>query len=505
MAIQPTPETPQEAPELLAAIDLGSNSFHMVIARVVQGEIRPIEKLGEKVQLASGVDRLGYLNEAAQQRALECLERFAQRISGMPQHTVQIVGTNALREARNAMDFIRKAEQVIGYPIEVISGREEARLIYLGVSHTLADDAGRRLVVDIGGGSTEFIIGERFEARALESMHMGCVSYRDRFFPDGRIGRAQFDRAVTQAAMELQVIQRQFHSLGWSSCVGSSGTIKAVEQVLVNNALSVEGITQEGLRELKQRVLDLGHCELLEKLGVRKDRVNIFPSGLAILVAIFEVLRIQRMAFCDGALREGVLYDMLGRSQHENVRERTINAMAERYHVDRQHAEAVEATALHALRQVAWDWGLQAPIYADLLRWACRLHEVGLAISHSQFHKHGAYLIQYSDLAGFTRQAQQALAVLVRGHRRKFSDSIFAEFPSDKAEPLKHLCILLRLAVLLQHTRSGEVPDFEMRVSKKRIKLQFAPDWLAQRPLTRADLEEEAEYLEKAGFQLTFA
>ena len=505
MTIQPAPETPLEPPEVLAAIDLGSNSFHMVVARVVQGEIRPVEKLGEKVQLAAGVDRLNYLSEEAQQRGLECLQRFAQRIRGMPHNAVQIVGTNALRMARNAREFIRQAEAVIGYPIEVISGREEARLIYLGVSHTLADDLGRRLVIDIGGGSTEFIIGERFEAQALESLHMGCVSYRDRFFSEPVVTKQQFDRAITQASLELQVIQRNFLKLGWNSCVGSSGTIKAIEQVIYNNALSNEGITRPALLEVKRRVLELGEVDQLDKLGVRKDRASIFPPGLAILIAAFDVLRIDKVSFSDGALREGVLYDMVGRIQHEDVRERTISAMAERYYVDQAHAAAVEATALHALQQVARDWDLRASYHEDLLRWACRLHEVGLAISHAQFHKHGAYLIRYSDLAGFTRQSQQALAVLVRGHRRKFSDLVFSEYSIEEAEPLKYLCILLRLGVLLQHSRSGEVPNFRISVSKKKIQLSFEEGWLEQNPLSLADLEEEAGYLSKQGYQLSFS
>jgi len=504
MTIQPSSETPQEPPDLLAAIDLGSNSFHMVVARVVQGEIRIMEKLGEKVQLASGLGTDNLITEAAQQRALECLQRFAERIQGMPPNAVQIVGTNTLRLARNTREFIRRAEAVIGYPIEVINGREEARLVYLGVAHTLSDDVGRRLVVDIGGGSTEFIIGERFETRALESMHMGCVSFRDRFFPDGEITKGRFDRAITQASMELQVIQKAYRSLGWTSCVGSSGTIKAVSQVVYNHALSNTGITWEALMEIKRRVLELGHCDQLDKLGLRKERAYIFPSGLAILIAAFEVLRIERMGFSEGALREGVLYDMIGRIKHEDVRERTVNAMAERYCVDQSHAQAVEATALHAYNQVAKDWGIAKSIYADLLRWACRMHEVGLAISHTQFHKHGAYVIRYSDLPGFTRQAQQALSVLIRAHRRKLSDLIFAEYSTEEAEPLKKLAILLRLAVLLQHTRSGEIPPLKISVSKKKIHLQFEPGWLDVHTLTQADLEAEADYLTKLGYHLSF-
>lgn len=490
-------------PRIVAAIDMGSNSFHMVVARLVNGEIRILEKMGEKVQLAAGLDDSGCLTEEAQERALECLRRFAQRLQGMPADSVQVVGTNALRVARNAGAFINRAEEILGYPAEVIAGREEARLIYLGVAHTLADDTGRRLVIDIGGGSTECIIGERFAPLALESLHMGCVSFRNRYFADGRISRRQMDKAITHAKQELLNIREHFRALGWQSVAGSSGTIKAISGVLENLRITDGTITYDGMRELRRRLLDLGKAERLDGLGVRPDRQSIFPGGFAILMGIFQLLEIDSMTFADGALREGLLYDIAGRIRHEDVRVRTISALQERYQVDHAHGAAVEQTAMAAWRQVAQAWDIASDTDQEVLRWACRLHEIGLAVSHTQYHKHGAYLLQYSDMPGFSQQFQRHLATLVRGHRRKFAPAIFEGLDEETGRRLRRLCILLRLAVLLQHPRKLEPPpDFRLKAGNNRLTVAFPPGWLDDRPLTLADLRNERDYLAKQGFEL---
>ncbi len=492
--------------DLIAAIDMGSNSFHMVVAQVFHNEIRALEKLGEKVQLAAGLDHRSYLDEASQHRALACLERFAQRLNGMSKNSVLVVGTNALRVAKNAKTFMRKAEKVLGHKVSIISGREEARLIYLGVAHSLADDSDNRLVIDIGGGSTEFIIGQRFETKELESLHMGCVSYRDKYFSDGKITAVQMARAVVEASRELLSIRTRYRQVGWLHCVGSSGSIKAIAQVLIDNQWSQgDAITMEGLNKLHAEVVRLGSIRQLTKLGVRKDRQSIFPSGLAILLAAFDVLKIQEMDFCDGALREGLLYDMIGRNEHEDVRERTINSLQERYFVDREHAKAVASTADLLWREITPDWPALGEEARNQLRWASLLHEIGLAISHSQFHKHGAYLIRYSDLAGFTRQAQTAIAVLVRFHRRKFNETLFNEYCNEDCDLLKPLTILLRIAVVLQRPRNGEVPEeLKINAGPKELQLEFAPGWLKERSLILAELEAEQGYLSKFGYQLTF-
>lgn len=503
MTAASTAENAASSPEVLAAIDMGSNSFHMVVARLVHGEIRTLEKMGEKVQLGAGLDQYNRLTKEAQERALTCLGRFAQRLQGMPPKAVQIVGTNALRVARNAHEFMARAEEVLGYPVEIIAGREEARLIYLGVSHTLSDDIGRRLVIDIGGGSTEFIIGQRFEPQELESLHMGCVSFRNRYFPDGKITRRQMDKAVTHAEQELLNIRQHYRSVGWQSAVGSSGSIKAIASVLSSLKITDGTITLPAMQELRKRLVDMGKTEKLADLGVRSDRQSIFPAGFAILMGAFQSLGITEMSFADGALREGLLYDIVGRIQHEDVRERTISALQERYHVDQEHGAAVEATAVAAWEQVADAWALHTAADEEVLRWACRLHEIGLTISHSQYHKHGAYLLRYSDLPGFSQQFQRDLATLVRGHRRKFSSAIFEGLDPEDIVRLRYLCVLVRLAVLLQHPRNMEPPpEFTLNPHKNKLVLEFPAGWLDDRPLTLADLENERDYLTKQNFTL---
>lgn len=492
--------------EHLAAIDLGSNSFHMVVARQAQGEVQILDGLSEKVQLGAGLDRESRLDADTQERALECLGRFAQRIAGIPRGSVRVVGTNTLRQARNAREFIRRAEAVLGHDIEVVAGREEARLIYLGVAHTLADDAGQRLVVDIGGGSTELIIGERFESTETESLHMGCVSFAQRFFPNGEITEKAFDRAVTAARQEVLSIHANYRRLGWQQAVGASGTIKAISQVCVDNGWSEFGITMEGMKKARKRVIKAGAVDKLDLKGLREDRQPIFASGLAILYGIFEQLDIKQMDVSSGALREGLLYDLLGRFGHEDVRDRSIQALMNRHHVEGSQAERVCATAQSLYGQVASDWQIEGNEAADTLRWGGLLHEVGLAVSHSQFHKHGAYLVTNSDLPGFSRQEQQMVALMVRGHRRKVPLAALAELPEDEQSGLLRLCLVLRLAVRLHHARSDEcVPEIRLQARDAQLAITFPPGWLEEHPLTQADLEQEQDYFQSAGYELVLA
>ncbi|MDH2432107.1 exopolyphosphatase [Pokkaliibacter sp. MBI-7] len=492
---------------LVAAIDLGSNSFHMVLARLVQDDIQIVDKMGEKVQLAAGLDDQDHLSEEAIQRGLECMTRFAQRIAGMPKTAVKIVGTNALRAARNREEFILRAEEVMQHPIEVIAGREEARLIYLGAAHALADDKGRRLVIDIGGGSTEFIIGEHFEPMHLESLHMGCVSYNQRFFADGVISDKAFRRAVSAAQRELMTIRNQFRRVGWNSVIGSSGTIKSIEAISVAQGWTTEGITPEALQKLRKKVMTCKHISELKFEGLKPDRQHLLPAGLAILWATFFSLDITVMRKSDGALREGLLYDMLGRMHHEDIREQTVDVQMRRYHVDRRQAARVENSALIALAQVKQHWKLlDEEEFHSLLSWAARVHEMGLAIAHSNFHKHGAYILENADLAGFTKQEQMALASLVRCHRRKISKSVFESLPGNYREACFKLCLLLRLSVLLHRNRNKQrQPAFTLSVDGNKVTVSFPVGWLDSRPLTRDELTEEASYWRDAGMVLEIA
>ncbi|MFN3586446.1 MAG: exopolyphosphatase [Moraxellaceae bacterium] len=493
---------------LMAAVDLGSNSFHLAVARLDHGEIKLLQGLSEKVQLGAGFDDRGRLTDEAQARALACLQRFALHLDGVEPSYLRVVGTNALRVAKNAGSFLKRAEKVLNHPIEVIAGREEARLIYLGVAHTQAGN-GRRLVVDIGGGSTEFIIGEHFEPLATESLHMGCVSFTTRFFADGTVSTRQFERALTAAHQELASITEAYRELGWDVAVGSSGTIKAVCQVMQQLGLaSPEGeITAEGLAELRRQLLRLSHVSEIALPGLKEDRKPILPAGLAIISAVFQAFGLDRMAYSDGALREGVLYDMLGRHGHaDDVRDRTVQAMMARYHVDRAQAERVLATASALFAQAAPALGMMSDDEdGDLLRRAACLHEVGLAVSHSSFHKHGAYLLRYSDMAGFSRQVQEKLALLVGCHRRKIRPEQYNAMVEAGGLSLLHLCALLRLAVLLHHSRRRDpLPDIRLRADTLGYVLRFPAGWLAAQPLLAEDLAGEAAAFAALGLTLSW-
>lgn len=478
--------------ELLAAIDMGSNSFHLAIARVDHGEVKKVASMSEKVQLAAGLDENNYLSEAAQQRGLACLSRFVGRLSAVPTSRLRIVATNALRQAENGEEFMQKAAEILPKPIEIIAGREEARLIYLGVSHTMAN-GGRRLVIDIGGGSTEYIIGEEFEPIHTESLQMGCVAYSKAFFADGEISQKAFDRAVVAARKELSAIANTYLAAGWDTVVGSSGTIKACRQILTNMGLSDEqqNVTAYGLEKLKERLLKFNHISEIDFEGLRDDRRAVLPAGLAILYAIFDVLKLEKLTYSDGALREGVMYDLLGRFRHEDIRDRSVQAMMGRYSADQKQAERVVNAAQHLFSHVDYALGLSEDD-GDLLRRAAYLHEIGLAISHGGYHRHGAYLLQHSDIPGFSQIDQNHLSHLVAHHRRKLRQDVLHDVQKVGGKKLVYLCLLLRLAVLLNHSRSDAVlPEFDLQLKNEYSwQLTISGD-VKQWPLLIAELHDE--------------
>ena len=478
--------------ELLAAIDMGSNSFHLAIARVDHGEVKKVASMSEKVQLAAGLDENKNLTEAAQQRGLACLARFVGRLSSVQPNRLRIVATNALRQAKNGHEFIQKAAEILPKPIEIIAGREEARLIYLGVSHSMAN-GGRRLVIDIGGGSTEFIIGEQFEPIHTESLQMGCVAYSKAYFADGEISAKAFDKAVVAARKEMSGIANTYKTAGWDTVVGSSGTIKACRQIVVNLGLSdeQENLTRDGLQKLKDRLLKFKHISELDFEGLREDRRAVLPAGLAILYAIFEVMALDKWAYSAGALREGVMYDLLGRFKHEDVRDRSVQALMGRYNADPKQAERVVKTAQHLFDGVARALQLNTED-SDLLRRAAYLHEIGLAISHGGYHRHGAYLLQHSDIPGFSQIDQNHLSHLVAHHRRKLRADAKNDVLKVGGSHLSYLCLLLRLAVLLNHSRSDQLlPAIELNVmNTQQWQLSVSGD-AKQWPLLVADLHDE--------------
>lgn len=478
--------------ELLAAIDMGSNSFHLAIARVDHGEVKKVASMSEKVQLAAGLDENKNLTEAAQQRGLACLARFVGRLGSVQPNRLRIVATNALRQAKNGHEFIQKAAEILPKPIEIIAGREEARLIYLGVSHTMAN-TGRRLVVDIGGGSTELIIGEEFEPIHTESVQMGCVTFTKKFFADGEITHKAFDKAVTAARKEISGIASTYKAAGWDAVVGSSGTIKACRQICVNMGWSndKEQLTREGLEKLKDKLFKYKHVSDMEFEGLKDDRRAVLPAGIAILYAVFDVLNIPHLVYSDGALREGVMYDLLGRFKHEDIRDRSVHALIGRYNADAKQAERVVQTAQKLFDDVAGDLGLYSED-SDLLRRAAYLHEIGLAISHSGYHRHGAYLLQHSDIAGFSQVDQNYLSHLVAHHRRKLRADAKHDVMKVGGTKLLQLCLLLRLAVLVNHSRSDEMlPAIELKVKNaQQWQLSISGD-AKQWPLLIAELHDE--------------
>jgi len=497
-------------PDILAAVDLGSNSFHMVVARYSLGQLVIIDRLREMVRLASGVEENGRLDKDAAARALACLERFGQRLRAMHADSVRVVGTNALRLARRKLAFLERAREALGHPIEIISGREEARLIYSGVAHTMPSEPGRRLVVDIGGGSTELIIGEGLVPLELESLQMGCVSLSERFFRDGKLSAKRIARARLAARLELEPVRAAFRKRGWDRTAGSSGTIRAIGEALRELDPLATTITPAGMDRLLGRLAEVGNMRELKLSAVTEERRPVFPGGAAILAEILDGLGIREMRVAEGAMREGLLYDMVGRFTDEDARERTVRAMQRRYHVDLAQAERVEATVLDFLRQTRAAWRLDDPraeqhgMEAErALKWAARLHEIGLDVSHSGYHRHGAYLLENADMPGFPREEQRLLARLVGGHRRKLSLEGLDELIPPWDRSALYLIVLLRLAVLLHRGRGpAALPPIALTARPRSLEVKFPGRWLKDHPLTSADLQQEIDYLKPHGFRL---
>jgi exopolyphosphatase / guanosine-5'-triphosphate,3'-diphosphate pyrophosphatase len=489
--------------DTVAAVDLGSNSFHMLVARWHDGEVITVDRMKETVRLASGLDARNRLSEDAQQRALECLGRFGQRLRDLPPGSVRALGTNTLRKARGARRFLQAAEEALGHPVEIIGGREEARLIYLGVAHTLSDDRGQRLVIDIGGGSTEFIIGERFEPQLAESLQLGCVTFSALHFPDGRLTASRFREAELHAQLELQPIVVPYCAQGWQQALGSSGTFLALDRMLHEGGIEKPpGMSLAGLETLRARVIEAGQVDRLNLPGLSEDRRAVIAGGLAVAIGIFKGLGIERLTTSEGALREGVVHDLFGRFHHEDVRARTIHLLRKRFAVDARHAERVVAEAQRLFEPVAKSWRL-GEAEADLLSWAAELHEIGLALAHSRYHKHGEYILTHADLPGFSRPEQGDLALLVRVHRRRLVPELFEHLPKGRRRSMIRLVVLLRLAVLLHRSRTDQpVPLRGVKATRREIGIEFEPGWLAAQPLTAADLEHESAQLQVLGFSL---
>jgi exopolyphosphatase/guanosine-5'-triphosphate,3'-diphosphate pyrophosphatase len=486
--------------DTLAAVDLGSNSFRLQVGRVVDDQIYELDSIKETVRLAAGLDPQKNLSEASQQAALAALKRFGERLRGFAPEAVRAVGTNTLRVAKNAAQFLAKAEEALGFPIEVIAGREEARLIYVGVSHGLPAGKEKRLVVDIGGGSTECIVGSGHTPIRTESLYMGCVSYTQRFFADGKIDSDRLQRAELAARTELQTIAAGFHEAGWTRAVASSGTARSLGEMLRLSGWSEEGINRNGLKKLRAVLLKAGDIRRLSTPGLTPDRAPVIFGGFAIMSAVFDELHIEHAITSDYALRHGVLYDLLGRYHHADMREATVAGFMRRYQVDRAQAERVETYVRH-LYDCIPDSEVDGQRERDqqLLIWAARLHEVGISIAYNGYHKHSAYIVQNADMPGFSRMEQAHLAALVHAHRGALA-KVQAFLPRNEDWPL---VLVLRLAALLSRRREGvRAPPVKLVRRAGRYDLAIDRKWLKSHPLTETALHDEIAQWQALGFEL---
>lgn len=492
-------------PEIVAAVDLGSNSFHMIVCSLKGGKLQTVDSLKEMVRLAAGLDADNNLDEPTQERALACLKRFGERIRNFPADNVRVVGTNTLRMAQNSAEFILKAEQALGHTIHIIAGVEEARLIYQGVANSLSSNAKTRLVMDIGGGSTEYIIGMDDKPLRKESLNMGCVTLSNRFFKGGVLSKRAFREAVLLAEQRLEPHQNDFNRRHWDEAIGASGSLKAIDKVLQASHWSNNGITLAGLEKLVEHVLSCEHINAINLPELNADRLPVFVGGLAITYATFKTLGIEQMTVSEGALREGLIHDLLGRIYNRDVRSETVQHLTSYYHTDKNHAGQVKKTVQYMLAQLNLSRTEQDhESIVQFLDWAAELHEIGRDIAHSQYHKHGAYIIENGDLAGFSQRDQLLLATLVRAHRKKISPHHFKHLPEPWHYYTPILVIILRLAVMLHRNRHTVLPDFTVTLHKNKVQLNFPPQWLQNVPLTCADLNSEADYLALAGFSLEF-
>lgn len=496
--------TISSANNTIAAIDLGSNSFHMVVAREKNGQLVIIDRIREMVRLAEGLDEADNLDPEVQQRALDCLSRFGQRIRALEPGNVSTVGTNTLRRTSNADDFIFQAEQALGFPIEIISGIEEARLVYQGVAHTLEQDQKSRLIIDIGGGSTELIIGEGFTPKLMNSLEMGCVMMTKKFFSEGKLKEKYFRQARVYVLQRMKEVRYSYSMIGWDTVIGSSGSIKSIESVIREMQLdTAEGISRKALTKLVAICSEYKKISSLDFPGLSERRKPVFVGGLMVLSGVFEALGIERMLVSQGALREGLLYDMLGRRQNNDIRNKSISSLASRFHVNVQHVQRIEQTAFDFIQQLKSDWFEDWMHASNLLRWACETHEIGRDISHTQFQSHGAYILENADLAGFSRHEQRRLASIVKGHRGKISAEFFSEPHQALREMVMHIAVVLRLAVIFHRSRmENALPAISLALEGDQLIISIPDQWLNEHPLTINDIEQEASYLKNIGINL---
>ncbi len=490
-----------------AAIDLGSNSFHMVMAEAEGDGFRVVDSMRSPVRLGAGLDAEKKLNAPTRERALDTLSRFAERLRGVPRKNISVVGTNTLRRAKNSKGFINDAYEILEKRIEIISGREEARLIYGSVAHTLPNKSQRRLVLDIGGGSTELVVGDNEIPDLMESINIGCVSASEAWFGDNKIDTWRFKGAIVHAELELQPVASAFINSGWDEVIGCSGTLKAASRILAELSLTDGDITLSALKKLQKILVKSGNVDKLGLESVGRDRLQVIAGGIAILIAIMKTLKIKQITVSQVALREGLLFEMIGKARHINFQKQTINNLIKLYRIDTTHADRVADTATRLFKKACKNWKLDPEGDLTLLCWACQLHEIGMSVAHSQYHKHGAYLLENSDMLGFTRAEQAALALLVRFHRRKLDREAYQQLPKSDRERLIMLTALIRIATLLHRSRqatrkASELDELSFSFKSGRIEVSVSEEWQETHPLSSAVLQDEAKHLKNMEIEL---
>ena len=495
-----------DTPVTCAVADLGSNTFHLMIAEVDGTKFTVIDKIRYPVKLAEGFDEDRNLTEEAIQRGLDIIEMYGQRLKDFHPRFVKIVGTNALRRARNSRDFVSRATEIVGYPVEVISGYEEARLIYLGVARSIESNGQNRLLIDIGGGSSELVIGKDFEPIDMESLDIGCLSSTVDFFPDGKITKQAMHNAVITAGLKIQPYVQYMKRIGWETAIGSAGSIIAIGKVLESKGWTNGEITFAALDKLRKELVADGRFKGEDYPEISQDRANAFAGGAAVLYGLMKNLDIETIIPCDGGLREGMLLDLFGKIEHRDIRDTAIKQFAKDYKFDEKQSKLVEDAAMKIFMAVKDNLRIDDIHSENYLRWAAMVYEIGLSISHSKYHKHSAYLVKHTDLAGFTREEQQILRFIIQGHRKTFPNDLLNKLPACDHYRVTVLCIIFRLAVLFCRSRNHmPLEELEFKAEQGILNLSIPPEWLEQNPLTEADLKLEQQAVETSGWKLNFA
>lgn len=490
--------------DIYAVIDLGSNSFHMLMVKVVAGSVQTIGRVKRKVRLAAGLDEHNHLSLAAMQRGWECLSLFAERLQDIPASNVKIVATATLRLASNAEQFVNTAQQILGNKVNIISGEEEAKTIFLGVAHTSSCQE-QQLVIDIGGASTEVVIGKHFTPARYVSLNMGCVTFLERYFPNNDITDEYFANAIVAANSIIAPIVTEFCEYGWQAAVGASGTVQAMQEIMIAQGHD-ELVTLEKLLAIKELAVVCGHVDSLDLPGLADERRQVFVSGLAILIALFTSLKIQTMTLAGGALREGVMYGMLPQLHCLDIRQRTLDSLQIRYHVDQAQAARVANFAKRLATMVQEPWQLTRNDGIAVLEAAGLVHELGLIVEFKLYHRHSAYLLAKSELPGFTRAQHQLLIALVHNHRLDIDSTMLQKQTMTSVVLAGRLTRLLRLAVLLTMRRQDDIlENVQLLVKGDRLTLSLPEGLLATRPLLQAELDQEIRYQKKAGWQFAIS